>query len=243
MAPPSRDKPSALITAADNRGVEAAMANTPADSKAVALRSYRRAMGQCYKCGEKWSRDHKCSPTVQLHVVQELWDALQLDDDGEISPSSVGSSGQLFMAISKAAIEGFPAPRTVKFTDSIQHKPVTLLIDSGSSVSFISSYIANQLAGAVSLARPINVQVAGGGLLSCAVVIPQALWFIGDISFQTDLRILPLSAYVIIIGMDWLEMHSPMKVHWRNKWLEIPYGNQTIKLQGVVPDQPEEILV
>jgi hypothetical protein len=56
-------------------------------------------------------------------------------------------------------------------------------------------------------------------------MIPQAIWFIGDLAFQSDLRVLPLTAYDVIIGM------------------EIPYGNQLVKLQGVVPAIPEEILV
>jgi hypothetical protein len=74
-------------------------------------------------------------------------------------------------------------------------------------------------------------------------MIPQALWFIGDIAFQSDLRVLPLSSYDMIIGMDWLEKHSPMRVHWKHKWLEIPYGDQTVSLRGVLPADPDEVLV
>jgi hypothetical protein len=43
--------------------------------------------------------------------------------------------------------------------------------------------------------------------------------------------------------MDWLESYSPMKIHWKNKWMEIPYGNQLILLQGEVPETPENVLV
>jgi hypothetical protein len=179
-----------------------------------------------------------------LHVVQELWDLFQSDDDSSLSPgSSNGSSEQLFLAISKAALSGSTAPRTVKFNGSIQHKQVTMLLDSGSSSSFISTSLAAQLCGVQPLAKPVTVQVAGGGLLSCEAFLPQALWFIDDIDFQSDLRILPLAAYGIILGMDWLESFSPMKVHWKQKWLELPYGSQTIRLQGVVPEFPEEVLV
>jgi hypothetical protein len=42
------------------------------DEKINALKNYRRAKGLCFTCGERWSRDHKCQQTVQLHVVQEL---------------------------------------------------------------------------------------------------------------------------------------------------------------------------
>jgi hypothetical protein len=34
-----------------------------------------------------------------------------------------------------------------------------------------------------------------------------------------------------------------MKVHWKRKWLEIPYGDQLITLQGVLPAFPDEVVV
>jgi hypothetical protein len=57
----------------------------------------------------------------------------------------------------------------------------------------------------------------------------------GGITFHTDFKFLPLSGYDIILGMDWLEAHSPMKVHWVGKWLEFEYEARVVRLQGVVP--------
>jgi hypothetical protein len=155
---------------------------------------------------------------------------VQLHEDSSLSPgSSHDSSEQLFLALSKAAVTGSDAPKTVKFLDSIQHQCVTMLVDSGSSSSFISASLAAMLSEVVPLKRAVAVQVAGGGLLTCHTVIPPALWFINDIAFQSDLRVLPLKAYDLIIGMDWLESFSPMQVHWKSKWMEIPYANQTVR--------------
>jgi hypothetical protein len=242
-APPLRDKQPTLSAVPDSRPHDAPKTSYSVDAKASALRAYRRAMGLCYECNEKWSKDHKCSPVVQLHAVQELWELFQLEDDGVDQSLAGDSSEQLFLAISKAALHGVEASRTVKFLGSIQHQPVTILVDSGSSSSFISTTLAAKLSGVLPLQDNLSVQVAGGGTLSCNSMIPQAIWFIGDLAFQSDLRVLPLTAYDVIIGMDWLECYSPMRVHWKFKWMEIPYGNQSVKLQGVVPAIPEEILV
>jgi hypothetical protein len=46
-------KPRSTPTADDRRGVEAARARGSVD-KISALRSYRRARGECFTCGEKW---------------------------------------------------------------------------------------------------------------------------------------------------------------------------------------------
>jgi hypothetical protein len=40
----------------------------------------------------------------------------------------------------------------------------------------------------------------------------------------------------MIVGIDWLERFSPMKVHWAQKWLSIPYEGVVITLQGIRPD-------
>jgi hypothetical protein len=36
--------------------------------------------------------------------------------------------------------------------------------------------------------------------------------------------------------MDWLECHSPMAIHWAQKWLEFEYDHRKVRLQGVLPN-------
>jgi hypothetical protein len=37
----------------------------------------------------------------------------------------------------------------------------------------------------------------------------------------------------MIIGMEWLEKFSPMKIHWAHKWLRIPYNSSFVTIQGL----------
>ena len=46
----------------------------------------------------------------------------------------------------------------------------------------------------------------------------------------------------MIVGMDWLESFSPMHVHWKHKWLSIPYEGHSVILQGELADSPTELL-
>jgi len=73
--PPRVEKQQAMPAATETLGVASL------DTKLSVVKAYRRAMGLCYRCGEKWNKDHKCSPQVQLHLVQELWDLLPDDSD------------------------------------------------------------------------------------------------------------------------------------------------------------------
>jgi hypothetical protein len=43
--------------------------------------------------------------------------------------------------------------------------------------------------------------------------------------------------------MDWLERYSPMKVHWKHKWMEILYEGELVRLHGVSSEWPEQVLV
>jgi hypothetical protein len=52
--------------------------------------------------------------------------------------------------------------------------------------------------------------------------------------FSTNFKILPLGGKDMILGMDWLEDHIPMSMHWTNKWMKIEYGNRQMMLQGVL---------
>jgi hypothetical protein len=61
--------------------------------------------------------------------------------------------------------------------------------------------------------------------------------------FTTDLKVLELSAYDMILGMDWLELHSPMKIHWKQKWLAVPYKNATVVLYGNHPEAPKGTVI
>ena len=64
--------------------------------------------------------------------------------------------------------------------------------------------------------------------------LAQAVWLIHDHSFSANPRVLPLQHFDLILGMDWLESFSPMKVHWKFKWMSIPYEYASMTLQGLL---------
>jgi hypothetical protein len=41
------------------------------------------------------------------------------------------------------------------------------------------------------------------------------------LDFVSDLNVLPLPYYGMILGIDWLEAHNPMTLDWVNKWMVI----------------------
>jgi hypothetical protein len=120
---------------------------------------------------------------------------------------------------------------------------MVIMVDSGSSHSFVNSSLSSSLVGISSIARPCRVQVANGQVIQCDVEMKQASWSIQEVAFVADLKLLPLPYYGMILGIDWLEKHSPMKVDWMNKWMMINYKGSSVQLHGLQPSQPEYSLV
>lgn len=146
--PPKVDKADAMVAPDDKRNAETL--KSPND-KFSALRAFRRALGLCDRCAEKWKPDHQCATHVQLHGVQEFLDLFSMEPAGssQISPpeESDDTHSQLCLALSQEAISGNIGPRTMKLIGSIQGHSLIILVDSGSSHTFIAQHIAEQLAG------------------------------------------------------------------------------------------------
>lgn len=79
------------------------------------------------------------------------------------------------------------------------------------------------------------MKVANGDLINCSYELPDLLWGIQGQTFRTTFKVIPLGSYDSILGMDWLECHSSMSVHWKDKRLEFTLNGERVQLQGVKP--------
>ena len=79
----------------------------------------------------------------------------------------------------------------------------------------------------------IRMRIADGGILQCSRELVDCLWLVQGVSFQNNLKVLPLGSYDEILGMDWLEQHSPMQIDWRAKTLMFQYQQVELCLKGV----------
>jgi hypothetical protein len=204
-------------------------AATTTTDKLSELRQYRRAQGLCDRCAEKWFRGHKCPATVQLHVMQELWNLFGIADESE----SIEETLEQLLALSSDARMGSRGPRSIQFHDTVQGKPVVILVDSGSSASFLAASVADQLPQLHRSPMKASVKVANGQIMSCDAAVLGCQFTLDGHQFQHDLRILHLDSYDLILGMDWLELYSPMQIHWQAKWITLPHHGTSVMLQGL----------
>lgn len=131
----------------------------------------------------------------------------------------------------------------MKFLGTMQSQQARILVDSGSTHSFISSTLAESLQGLSPLPNALKVVVANDNSLHCSTQLADCIWSTQGVTFQTDFKVIPLQYYDIIVGMDWLENFSPMEIHWKNKWMLLPYNNTKVLLQGNLPEHPPHTVV
>ncbi|GJN19863.1 hypothetical protein PR202_gb07177 [Eleusine coracana subsp. coracana] len=226
-------RPSSAPATVDERKAPENNRPNTASSKLSVLRAYRRAKGLCFKCGEKWGHGHCCGPTIRLQVMEELIQALQLDEESTVL-SDGNSVIEELSAISKEAIQGTESPRTIWLQGWIKNKQVLMLADSGSTHTFTSHQMAALFPQAEALEKFVRVKIADGGELQCTHQIPKFHWWVQGYVACSNMRIIPLGTYDVILGMDWLERYSPMEIHWKQKHLSFDHGNRQVTLQGVL---------
>lgn len=172
--------------------------------------------------------------------MEELLDLLQADNLYQEQPGAEPDD-EVLMSISKMATTGQTTPRTVRLVGMIDSKEVLILVDSGSSHSFVSEAVAAAMPHRVQKTGCSSVKIADGGVLQCDSMIPRCSWQTQGQVFETDLQVLSLGCYDVVVGMDWLQHCGPMWIHWEQKRLQFQHNNQWIELVGVQPQlQPVE---
>ena len=144
--------------------------------------------------------------------------------------------------LSAHALAGTEAPDTIRLRALVGNRVMLLLVDSGSTRSFVSANFAAGLTEQVQPMPPVTVRVANGQQLKCDQWVPKLQWWLQGHTFEADMRVLDIGAYDGVLGMDWLRKHSPMDCHWEHKTLAFEHNNTRVQLQGVVPAPVSELL-
>lgn len=109
-------------------------------------------------------------------------------------------------------------------------------MDSGSIGTFVGEALAAQLHIPTQWCEVTQFIAADGSPMSCSQRFPKLQWGAQGHMFMTDVGVLPLQCFDMILGHDWLEECSPMWVHWKNKVMKFTYQGKRITLYGVHPE-------
>lgn len=115
------------------------------DDKLQVLRAAWRAKELCMKCGDQYNPHHKCPQLVPMHVMEEVLEVLKIEQTtSSDSESESQESDQEVLSLSSFAAEGVQGKKTIRLQALFQNQEILLLVDSGSSGTFVSEALVEK---------------------------------------------------------------------------------------------------
>jgi len=197
----------------------------------------RRRQGLCFHCNEKFTRGHNrfCRRLFFL-------DGVEIDD---VEGDSAAAGTQEAPVFTIWAVAGTPTPQAspcfslsalagVRFTDTLQigvtigNVLFSALLDSGSSHSFISETAARRTGLPISARPRMTATVANGEQVACPGVLRQVPFSVQGDVFRTDLFVMPLAGYDVVLGAQWLGTLGPVTWDFQRRTMSFTQQGRTI---------------
>jgi hypothetical protein len=200
------------------------------------LREFRRANGLCFTCGEKFEPGHqgKCPKRVvpQLHVLTVEDMGMVLTDPVLEHLESEDKEVEELYKLSLNAISGMESDGCMRVQGFMHNQMLVVLIDSSSSLSFVSQNLVDKMGLPVQKCAGVEVKVANGEKMRSDKKVVDLEWWFGGHTYTTTLRVLELDMYDLILGFDWLKKHSPMQCDWLQNVLTFVDKGVIVQLRG-----------
>ncbi len=113
------------------------------------------------------------------------------------------------------------------------NKSLVILIDTGSTHSFIDFQVAKELKANISAAPPLIVTVANGHKVLSKLKCSNFKWMMHGELYQADLRVIRLDGSSIILGIDWLQKCGKFTFDYMNHSVTFNKGGKLITVKGI----------
>jgi Retroviral aspartyl protease len=186
----------------------------------------KKILGLCFKCGEKKKIQDTCK-FKDLHLMEG--DAIS-DSDISLEEENLNTSLTNTVKPNTAIITLCAATHpnnhsTLLFQGSINNLGVIIMVDGGSTHSFINFSILVVLVIPTIMTQPLSVTTASGVRLSTNTVCSQLCFQLQRHTFQSAFHVLHVTRHDMILGMDWFHSHSPVT-------FDSSAGTLTVQLKG-----------
>lgn len=110
---------------------------------------------------------------------------------------------------------------------------MAILIDSGSTNSFINPYAVSKCGVEIEPAKPMYVTVADGNTLVSDAMCNDLKWIMQGILFETNVGVLSLGGCDMVLGStDWMKQSSPLLFDFNHLNFTFKNGGKGVTLQG-----------
>ncbi|KAK0595847.1 hypothetical protein LWI29_010591 [Acer saccharum] len=168
--------------------------------------------GLCFKCGEKWNKDHRCRNGKVFTIIDSsesdddvvVSDGEATSDEGELRVTELGENNYE-VELSLNAMSGVSKPSTMRLMAWVGKFKVSMLVDSGSSHNFVNANIVRKIGLRGAAIEPFDVKVANGEKLKCEEVVHEVKMNVQGVRIASDLHVLSLVGVDVVLGNAWLK--------------------------------------
>lgn len=203
----------------------------------VAELTEKRQKGLCYHCDQKYEPGHDCRKK-KLYVMIADEQTHDGPTEEELAIIWEGNNGDTLPETTKQlakvsinAMNGSPGTGTIKLQGHLHGRPITILVDSGSTHDFISTSLVKQLQLKTKPTTSINVTIADGSNVKCDTVVEPLFWKMSGEEFSSNTYVLPLGGYDLILGVHWMATVSPVTFDYSLGYIKVNHKGRQIKLQ------------
>ncbi|KAF5783699.1 putative nucleotidyltransferase, Ribonuclease H [Helianthus annuus] len=189
----------------------------------------KRAKGECFWCTEKFVPGHKCAtPRKQIYIIEA-------DDEGDQAETEAESDKEEEEdhQISIHALTGMPSYSTMRVNGSMGTRQLYILIDSGSTHNFLKEKLAKKLECDSLSIPPVTVGVADGKKLTSTRVCKDFQWNMQGNWFKTEVLLLPLESYDMILGVQWLLPLNDILWNFQKMTMKFELEGKRYELKGL----------
>ncbi|XP_019191750.1 PREDICTED: uncharacterized protein LOC109186281 [Ipomoea nil] len=207
-------------------------ARSPEISK---FKNQLREQNRCFRCFDPWSPGHKCkSPTFNIiEGVENLDCEEEANEEQPVSVESVIAPESETVEVTLCAVIGGEGFNTIKLMGSIGKQAITILVDSGSTHSFLDPRVLNQMKIIPEKSSPLMVTVANWNTMVCDLKCDGLKWQVQNVVFERDFRVLKLGGCDMVLGMDWIDNFAPIPLHTRPPGISFHKDGRRVLLKGM----------
>lgn len=192
----------------------------------------RSKRGLCFKCGEKWGRDHVCKFKHLQLVLCEGPEEEESEGDSEGEADAEMEFKTLKLSLQSK--EGFTSNKSFKLWGSIAGRKVLILVDSGATSNFISKELVQELQLPVKSTAPYTVEIGTGELVTNKGVCKAVPLLVQGVQFHQNFFLMELGGTEVVLGMDWLASLGDIEANFRSLIIKWGQGKDRV----ILKDEP-----
>lgn len=196
----------------------------------------RREKGLCYNCDEPFVYGHICKQRISYMIMEEEEKETQNSEDSNLNFEEkvvYGADVMEEVQMSLNALAGEDGITTMRLFGEYDNHKLHILIDSGSTLSFVQAATAKRLNCPITPVKPLLVKVANGQKLVSSQQVKPFSWEMQGHKFSYPLRLLENEGCGLILGGDWLKSCTAIELDYAKMTFTVNLMGKRVKLQAL----------